>query len=247
METRIGFWNVQRVGDPENVGPAGERAGLVTGSLSRWGLDLFVLAEVSQKGDRLAAFLRGNLPDCTAQYVPVRDKNGNASACSFLVGFNNRKMTLVGEIETRGATSKRPMVTFVMRIAPSKRRGRSKSKLFSLEITGVHIIANRQKSADEVADVLNDLRGPLPSLVLGDMNLPFENKVPGINKEWQKLDPGLKASFQKDRRTRTSRALLDYAFQTGLNGNLRATPPDPGYNDWDTIDHAPIAFTLTGT
>lgn len=234
--TRVGYWNVERIGNPN---PSNERSG------DRWGFgdsfldlwfhinepvdaprpDIVVLAEVSQGGGAWAAMIQqrwGNALGYSATYVPVRDSIGGVSPCSFMVIARGHP-----QIIPVGGSLRRPMIQVMF-----------DHKL----IAATHILANRNKSLDEIFASCADLRASgQPALLIGDMNFPFTTPLDdGGAMEamgFARVHPDLQATYN-------GKDVLDYVWPGRGISHVQPNPPNPLYGEWDVIDHAPIEYVI---
>jgi hypothetical protein len=224
----VGYWNIQRASNP-----SGARWGYVDSVVTPWIYgdldvpvpDLLVLSEVAQTGGQLAANLNGKFGYHEARYVPVSDKNGNPSPCSFIV-LGPRPLPQVTPV---GRSPKRPAVTI---------------DCGELVVAAVHLIAsNRERALDEAFTFCaeNAERDGQRTLVIGDMNYDF-GKLNSFDTRpfgqlgFEPVSPGMGMTFK-------SGQVYDYVW---VNAGLRPhpEPPLPTYNRWAIIDHAPIAYEI---
>lgn len=218
---------------------AGARAGFVCATLNAWinpsptnpsapdPPDVLVLCEAAQSGRELIGAFRRFWPAYDAEYIPVRDRLGGRSPCSFIL------------IAQQGLLTKRPMPTG----ASTKRPTIILEVGGMLTIAACHVIANRRKAMDEIFTFCVELGAKHHrALVIGDMNIPFR-EIPQDDREymdmvgWEDVEPGMTATF----RTGT---ILDYCWRNEGLQLVNPKPPFPNYNRWAIIDHAPIAYEV---
>lgn len=229
---RIVFWNVQRIGNPFAKS---------SDSMARFGLfwaylveiaqkaDLIILCEISQKGEELAAEITKELK-FHAVYVPVLGSSGGVSPCGFLVAAKASKPTVLPV----GTASQRP----------------------AIKITGVgrtvyacHIIAIQGPPAeDEIMDFVTEIDNN--AVLIGDMNYGWNKwtlKQHAYNTQLigqmdLKIVPPL-LPFTHKSQSNGSTSPIDYAFAP-KGGVCNPTNAVAKYDDFDTIDHAPIAYDI---
>ena len=226
------FWNVQRIGNPNPKDEeASARFGLFWSYFEEMAAkaDLIILCEVSQKGPELALYIKQKL-GFHSTYVAVADANGGASPCAFLVAAKAKAPTVLPV----GTASKRP----------------------TIKVTGVgrtvyacHIIAIQGPPAvDEIMDFVTEIDDG--AVILGDMNFPqqkwtlkqYSNEKQYLGDLDLKIVPPL-APFTHQSQSSGKKGSLDYAFAP--KGTVcTATAAVAKYDDFDTIDHAPIAYNI---
>jgi hypothetical protein len=248
---RIAFWNVQRLGALSNTSEdfftkhefkAGKWAlacGWIESFMKTDQADVIVLAEVTQTGQKLLS-TQLNLPTgYSGEFVPVEAKGSTVSPCSYLLLWKGSldKFCIVG------TDLKRPYLAAIKD---------------SVLIGGFHAIANRNKSLDAIATVLTDIKSEMDSLklkvgvVIGDMNYDYKTYKQLKNSySLEKISAsmielaGWKAEAPGDALPQTHKAggLLDFAWIKGGTATPYALFTG-SYLDWDTIDHAPIAYDV---
>ncbi|WP_426750264.1 endonuclease/exonuclease/phosphatase family protein [Myxococcus sp. Y35] len=248
----IAYWNTQRASGLASANQnARARCVWCCEQILRWIIataethqalpSLIFLAEVSQGGGELAAYLNTTY-SYRARYIPAGDKNNNPSPCSFIVMWQE---TLNPEIKVVGASQRRP----VLRV-----------RLDDLTVGAVHIIANPSKAPDEIYGDITELNDEdQPAVLIGDMNYAwdrlFEPQIGnpgGFAQEiknhfrWKPVPPGLQATYgrRSPEAGRTQTQILDYLWKSPDVSRIEAMPPIPGYNQWTLIDHAPIAYRI---
>lgn len=225
----VGFWNIQRATNVER--DEGVRAGFMFSVLDDWltrgrAFDILVIAEAAQSGQELVGHLnkRWEKKGYQANYFPVPNVKGAARPCSFMVVWSG---TLTNEPTPTGGSTKRPVI--IIEAGP-------------LKIGACHIIANRSKAVDEIFTACVEIQAQRPCLVIGDMNYPFEEfnsyeQQTFEQADWSRVAPDMTNTFD-------GKEVLDYAWRNPGIPTITATPPYKDYDQWEIIDHAPIAYEI---
>ncbi|AWU93288.1 endonuclease/exonuclease/phosphatase family protein [Azospirillum ramasamyi] len=230
----IGFWNIQRASS-WSTPKAADRYGLMATWVAEMAtrFDLIVLAEVTQNGPALVEKLKTTKMWCN--FVPVANKNGGVSPCSFMVLSKGVKV----QAETVG-DGKRPLI-FI-----------DTGKIL---IGACHAIATQgEPSKEEILDMLYHLGETAVSnkrsgaVLLGDMNYAIEKwtKFDNVYTEgWSRCAPCSALNPAKPLpQTHKLGRVIDYAWFAGVGGSARSASATDDWTDWDVIDHTPIGFRV---
>jgi len=221
--TLVGFWNIQRASNPERerfefVGSLIEE--WVNGKLDAPAPELLVLAEVTQTGESMAAWLLG-FGGYEAEYIAVGGKKDRdaPSPCSFLV-FGRRPLP---RARPTGDASVRPMI---------------KLRVGNVTVAALHNAARGEPAKEETLIACEENRDGA-SLILGDINYDLRDIGSTERREFARYrfapqDPGMGMTFRSGK-------VFDYAL-TNPGVHAVARPPVRGYDAWDIVDHAPIAY-----
>jgi hypothetical protein len=227
---KIGFWNIERSGNlGSSTMSSRDRAGLLVAHLNGWlksavAPDVLIMCEATSGGSEFILKEVGKAGPYHAEYVRVRDKNGNTSPCSFIVVAKRGYWRGCDPI---GATTKRPYI---------------KLDTGDLIVAGCHILAERgENSASEIFAMAADLSGEKKACVLiGDMNYLYDEDAK-IGGGWAKVEPGIPATHKSH--SSKPGSVIDYAWVDPRVGKCKPVVV-MNYTDWDTIDHAPICYDV---
>jgi hypothetical protein len=232
MSIRVGFWNIERAGT-RNI----DRLASVIGVCQAWWMhqkpNLVVMAEVPSEGGRdFANEIWWEKKGFQTKFIPVSNKKGRVSVCSFLIAW--RPFSIEITYETVGVSVVRPMIQIEAKV--EKR---------AVTIAACHVKANEEKSIEDFQDMMNDLvaQQRSPAIVIGDMNHKFEN-APGRIGAFRKVGPGFSPTFISHR-LRKDGTKVERVFDYAWTDSLGLTPEQPPtYEEWDVIDHAPIQYRI---
>ncbi|CAO3420488.1 endonuclease/exonuclease/phosphatase family protein [Azospirillum endophyticum] len=230
----IGFWNIQRASS-WGTSDAAARYGLMAAWVDEMAtrFDLIVLAEVTQNGPALVKELKSTNMWC--QFVPVANKKGGVSPCSFMVLSKGVKVEAMAV-----GDGKRPLI-FI--------------DTGDILVGACHTIATQgEPSKEEILDMLAHLGGVASkgkrrgAILLGDMNYAIDKWGSydlAYAKDWIIRAP-CKASNAAQALSKTHRLgrVIDYAWLAGIDGCARAASATHDWTDWDVIDHTPIGFRV---
>lgn len=230
----IAFWNIQRASS-WGTSDAAARYGLMAAWVDEMAkrFDLIVLAEVTQNGPALVKEMKSTNMWC--QFVPVANKKGGVSPCSFMVLSKGVKVEAMAV-----GDGKRPLI-FI--------------DTGDILVGACHTIATQgEPSKEEILDMLAHLGGVASTnkrrgaILLGDMNYAIDKWSvfdSAYTKGWTLRAP-CKASNAAQALSKTHRLgrVIDYAWLTGIDGYARAATATHDWTDWDVIDHTPIGFRV---
>ncbi len=230
----IGFWNIQRASS-WGTSNASTRYGLMAAWVDEMAkrFDLIVLAEVTQNGPALVKELKSTNMWCN--FVPVANKKGGVSPCSFMILSKGVKV----DAEAVG-DGKRPLI-FI--------------DTGDVLVGACHTIATQgEPSKEEILDMLAHLGGTASSMkrdgavLLGDMNYAIEkwsSSDDAYTKGWSRCAPcsALNPAKALPQTHRLGR-VIDYAWFAGVKGAARSAAEKYDWTDWDVIDHTPIGFRV---
>jgi endonuclease/exonuclease/phosphatase family metal-dependent hydrolase len=256
----VGFWNIEKHNVLPEEGQAAfesqmlRRSNFVMRAIDSWfgssRFDILILAEVSQRrdgGDRFARELATRLSrqigllrfDMQGAFHWSEGNGGRVSPCNFAVIWNNS----IPQLNGLGGRVRfywepdwvRPMIIL---------QGQT------LAVGGIHAKSARRDLAQqeilEACHYLDELE--TRAVLIGDMNIPYDEFPVGAARElarcdWERRPPGLQATHVS-RGGRYRPAVLDYIWHNEGTVLCNADPPDPGYDNWDENDHAPIQYDV---
>lgn len=123
-----------------------------------------------------------------------------------------------------------------------------------LTIVGAHVKSgNHARAYEEIADMLHRIVDDLDGygVLIGDMNIDF-GQLPGRYGLRERgihmtpVNPGQNPTH-RSRSPLFPPATLDYLWHEESRSQCEAHPPDPGYEAWQVIDHAPIQYHIQTT
>lgn len=223
----LGFWNVQRVGNPESKSwQASLRHGLVDSHILPWlggnpspAPDVLILCEISDSGQKWADEINAALG---ATYSAVFLQNPTQANLNFLV-VTKGKPSDVGFV---GGSGWRPIVHVAYN---------------GFHVAGIHAKADRGEGALASAqDAVTEL-GSSGAAVIGDMNLTVDaisdyDRSYFTGAGYDYVLPGYN--------THRGKTVLDYIWVN--TGSYTAKSLGLiNWTDWEVIDHAPVMYQLT--
>lgn len=244
-------WNIQRMNNAgTSVWDASARAWWVIMAVRDMivnGCQLIFLSETTKNNQDFGNEINGLLApygiSVSYQQVLVAGNQNGVSPCSFFViwvsgnanrNWHNPQPLWQGlTITPVGDDIKRPAI---------------KIEYGNAVYVGVHLVANKNRSPGELADICNDFAQEPGVLILGDMNFEFQETQKYFSKyfvELQAIDAaGFTAIAPADVfNTHQSGKILDFGW-SNMPYRVAAYDPAPGYDYVSAPDHRPIGFLV---